>query len=42
VLYRFQPAAIPGMAVTEMRFEHNAMTFDFSQLQPFMERLLNP
>ncbi len=40
VLYRLQPAAVPGLVVTEMRFEKNAMTFDFSQLHPFMERLL--
>lgn len=36
-----QPAALPGFAVTELRFEQNALTFDLEQLAPFVERLLS-
>lgn len=35
-----QPAAIPGMATMEMRFEESSLGFDLGELRPFVERLL--
>ncbi|MFZ0544664.1 MAG: beta-eliminating lyase-related protein [Candidatus Promineifilaceae bacterium] len=40
LFYGLQPASIPGFATTEMRFDENALSFDLSQLRPFVEKLL--
>lgn len=34
------PSQVPGVATTEIMFFENAMTFDETQLAPFLERLL--
>jgi threonine aldolase len=40
LFYRLQTAAIPGIAVAELRFEESSLSFDMEQLRPFVERLL--
>jgi threonine aldolase len=40
LFYGLQPAAIPGISVTELRFEENSLSFDLEQLRPFVKELL--
>jgi threonine aldolase len=40
VFYRLRPAEVPGIAITELHCWENALRFDLSLLEPFLERLL--
>ncbi len=40
LFHRLQPAVIPGIAMTELRFEESCLAFDLDKLAPFVERLL--
>jgi threonine aldolase len=42
LFHGLQTAAIPGMAVTELRFEESSLAFDMEQLRPFVERMIFP
>ena len=40
LFYGLNPAPVPGIATTEIHCWENALAFDISQLQPFVEQLL--
>jgi hypothetical protein len=42
LFHGLQTAAIPGMAVTELRFVESSLAFDMEQLRPFVERMIFP
>jgi threonine aldolase len=39
IFYGLQPTMVPGTAVTEMWFQESSLTFDHTQLAPFVEKL---
>jgi threonine aldolase len=40
IYYRLNPTIVPGIAITELHFWENSLSFDVQKLQPFMEKLL--